>query len=134
MISLAEHFSLVKEGVLHPVNYKTITQYQQNDKPLIESAKSYKDYLIKHCHGKDKKYSLVYRKNKKCDSQITRKQVIEWYHNAICHPGETRPELSIAQHFSWRHLRKTIHAVCSKCKAYQFLKRNRKQCGKFPPK
>ena len=28
-------FSLEKEDVLHPVNYKTIMQNQQNDKPLI---------------------------------------------------------------------------------------------------
>ena len=30
MSSLAEHFSLEKEDVLHPVNYKTIMRYQQN--------------------------------------------------------------------------------------------------------
>ena len=36
MSSSAEHFSLEKEDVLHPVNYKTIMQYQQKDKPLIE--------------------------------------------------------------------------------------------------
>ena len=35
MSSLAEHLSLEKEDVLHPVNYKTIMQYQQNNKPLI---------------------------------------------------------------------------------------------------
>ena len=27
-----------------------------------------------------------------------------------------------------------IHEVCSKCKACQFLKRNKKQYGKLPPK
>ena len=36
--SLAEHLSLEKEDVLHPVNYKTIMQYQQNNKPLVETA------------------------------------------------------------------------------------------------
>ena len=39
-------------------------QYQQNDKPLTETAKSNKNYSIKHFHGVDKKYSLVYRKHK----------------------------------------------------------------------
>ena len=48
MSSLAEHFSLEKENVLHPVNYKTIMRYQQNDRPLIETAKFKKDYLITH--------------------------------------------------------------------------------------
>ena len=35
--SLAEHLSLKNEDVLHPVNYKTIMQYQQNNNPLIET-------------------------------------------------------------------------------------------------
>ena len=35
MSLLVKHFSLEKEDVLHPVNYKTIMQYQQNNKPLI---------------------------------------------------------------------------------------------------
>ena len=32
------------------------------------------------------------------------------------------------------NLRKTIYEVCSKCIAWQFLKQNKNQCGKFPPK
>ena len=58
MSSLAEHFSLEKKDVLHPVNYKTIMQYQQNNKPLIETAKLNKDYSIKLFYGAAKKYSL----------------------------------------------------------------------------
>ena len=59
MSSLAEYFLLDIEDVLHPVNYKTIMQYQQNDKNLIETAKLNKDYSIKHFHEADKKYSLI---------------------------------------------------------------------------
>ena len=62
------------------------------------------------------------------------KLVVEWYHNALCHPGETRTELSISQHFYWKNLRKTVHEICTKCKTCQFLKRNKKQYGKLPPK
>ena len=49
--SLAEHFSLEKKDVLNPINYKSIMQYQQNDKSLIETAKSNKDYSIKFFIG-----------------------------------------------------------------------------------
>ena len=59
MSSLPEYFSLEKEDVLHPPSYKTIMRYQQNDKPLIESAKLNKDNSIKHFHGKDKKNFLI---------------------------------------------------------------------------
>ena len=43
------------------------------------------------------------------------------------------PELSIARHFYWKILRQTIHDVCSYCKAYQFLKKIKKQYRKLPP-
>ena len=62
------------------------------------------------------------------------KLVVEWYDNVLCHPGETCTELSIAQHFYWKNLRKTVHEVCSKCKACQSLKRSKKQYGKLLPK
>ena len=56
-------------------------------------------------------------------------QVVEWYHNAFYHPGETHIELSISQHFYWQNIRKIEHEICTKCKTCQFLKRKKK-----PPK
>ena len=44
MLSLTEHFTLEKEDILHPLNNKTIIQYQQNNKLLIETYKLNKDY------------------------------------------------------------------------------------------
>ena len=38
--------------------------YQQNNKYLIETTKLNKDYSTKHFGGTDKKYSLIYRKQK----------------------------------------------------------------------
>ena len=62
------------------------------------------------------------------------KTLIEWYHNALCHPGETRTELTIGQHFYWKGLQKSVHDICSKCHTCQFLKRNKKNYGKLPAK
>ena len=64
MSSFAKHFFLEKENVLHPVNYKYIMQYQQSVKPLLETVKLNKDYLINHFYGAHKKYSLICRKHK----------------------------------------------------------------------
>ena len=36
--SLVEHFSLEKEDGPHPVNFKSISQYQQDNKSLIENT------------------------------------------------------------------------------------------------
>ena len=93
MSSLAENFSLEKEDILHPVNYKTIMQYQQNNKPLIETTKLKKDYSIKFFHGADKKDSLICTTHKIVIPKLLEKQVVEWYHNALCHSGETHTEL-----------------------------------------
>ena len=106
MSSLADHFSLEKEDVPHPVNYKTITRYQQKDKPLIETAKLKNDYSIKHFSWADKKYSLIYKKHKIVIPKLLEKQVVEWYCYALCHPGEIRTELSIAQYFYCNNLHK----------------------------
>ena len=64
MSSLAKHFSLEKENILHPIKQKTIMQYQQNNKPLIETAKSNKFYSIKRFHGADKKIPLFVESTK----------------------------------------------------------------------
>ena len=63
--SLGEQFSLEKEGISHPVDYNSIMQYQQNIKPLFETAKSNKDYSIKYFHVPGKKSSFICRQN--CD-------------------------------------------------------------------
>ena len=99
MSSLAEQFSFKREDDLHQVNYKTVMQNQQNNKPLIKSAELNKNYSIKHFHRADKIYSLICRKHKIVIPKLLKKQVVEWYHNALCHPGEILIELSIAQHF-----------------------------------
>ena len=82
-------------------------QYQQNNKPLIETAKLNINCSMKHFHGADKKYSLIYRKHEIVIPRLLKNQVVEWYYNALYHPGETCTELSIAQCFYWRNLRKT---------------------------
>ena len=32
----------------------------------------------------------------------------------------------------WKNLHQIVHEICTKCKTCQFLKRNKKQYGKFP--
>ena len=131
---MVNYYGLDDEDISHHTNYKTIMQYQQKDQELVKIAQSNKDYSVQYFHGADKKYSLIYRNRKIVIPKQLEKQVVEWYHNALCHPGETRTELSISQHFYWKNLRKTVHEVCTKCKACQFLKRNKKLYGKLPPK
>ena len=105
-------------------------QYQIKDEEVIKIAPNNKDNSIQNFHGADK----INKNHKTTTPKQLEKQVVECYHIALCHPEETRTELSISQHFYWKNLCKTAHEICTKCKTYQFLKRNKKQCGKYPPK
>ena len=49
-------------------------------------------------------------------------------------PRETHTELSISSLLFWMNLRKIVHEICTTCKTCQFLKRNKKQYRKLPPK
>ena len=67
------------------------------------------------------------------------KMLIEWYHNVLCHPSETRTELTFGQHFYWKGVQKSairaqksVHNICSKCHTCQFRKRNKRNYGKLP--
>ena len=62
------------------------------------------------------------------------KTLVEWYHNLLCHPGETGTILTIGQHFHWKGLQKSVHDVCSKYHTYQFRKCNKRNYGKLPNK
>ena len=109
--------------------------HQLKDKSLMKLINNkVKHYSNKEFHGAGKNYSLICYKDKIVIPKDLQKRVVEWYHHTLCHPGETHTELSIAQHFYWKGLRNTVHDVCTKCDACQFLKRGKKKYGKLPPK
>ena len=59
----------------------------------------------------------------------------EWYHNVLCHPGETRTLLNIVQHFNLKGLWNAVHDICFKCHTCQFLLKHCKRTyGKLPAK
>ena len=61
-------------------------------------------------------------------------RTVQWYHDILCHPGRTRTEETIKQHFYWKNLRKDVEQVCSTCKICQFNKRQKKKYGHLPEK
>ena len=110
-------------------------RFQQKDKSLIEIAKEKpKDYSIKQFHGAGKKYSLICRRGKIVIPKQIQKTLVEWYHSVLSHPGETRTELNIGQHFYWKDLQKSVYDICSKCHTCQFLKCGKVNYTKLPAK
>ena len=52
----------------------------------------------------------------------------------LCHPGKTRTEETIRQHFHWKGLRTEVHKQCKNCSSCQLTKRVTQKYGHLPVK
>ena len=52
----------------------------------------------------------------------------------LCHPGETRTEETIRQHFAWKGLKVHVHERCKTCHICQLTKKSQMKYGKLPIK
>lgn len=119
----------------YPLSYERISLEQQRDDAL-------KDYIDKHSeayrtekfrHG-DKSYDLYTKDGKIVVPKALQKKAVEFYHSLLMHPGETRTELTLSQHYTWKGMRKTVQQVCKKCTTCQLTKPRLRKLGKLPPK
>ena len=119
----------------YPLSYHRIHLEQQRDDVL-------KDYIDKHSdayrteafkHG-DQSYDLFTKDGKIVVPRVLQKKGVEFYHRLLMHPGETRTELTMAQHFTWKGMRKTVEQVCKNCTSCQLTKPRLRKLGHLPPK
>jgi hypothetical protein len=82
----------------------------------------------------DVNYTLVTKEGKIVLPKALQKKGITWYHQEHMHPGETRMELTMGQHYTWKGMRTTIQAVCSKCASCQLMKAKHRKLGHLPEK
>ena len=119
-----------------PLSYKQLRHEQQGDKDLkkklLENPDQYSQQEYKHS---DKSYLLICKDNKIVVPKKLQRKATEWYHTHLLHPGETRMELTMGQHFGWTNMRKTVQQVCRRaCTTCQKLKARNKKYGMLPPK
>ena len=120
---------------LMPVNYKVIDHHQQHDSSLLKKIKSSdSNFHLKTFHGGGTSRELICYKNAIAIPITLQKKVVEWYHTTLCHPGETRTEQTIRQHFWWNNMRNDVHKICSSCPTCQKTKRTYKNYGHLPEK
>jgi hypothetical protein len=117
-----------------PVKYRTIAKAQKKDEVLLQKLLSHDDYREIPFRGGDKTHDLICKNGKIFVPQTLQRRLVHWYHKMLCHPGETRTELTIRQHFDWKGLRKTVHDICHKCESCQKRKVSNQKYGKLPPK
>ena len=117
-----------------PIRYRDIAKAQSKDKRLqtkLLTLDSYSEYTFR---GGDKSHQLICRHGKIAVPTKLQSRLVNWYHEMLCHPGETRTEQTIRQHFDWKGLRTTVHTICSKCPTCQKAKVSNQKHGKLPAK
>ena len=118
----------------YPLTYEKIRDAQQADRQLQKRYLNSPLYTKDTFTQEDKSYELVMREKRIVLPAKLGKKATEWYHGLLMHPGETRTELTMAQHYYWRDMRKTVKRVCSRCLACQLNKPKKAKKGKVPPK
>ena len=117
----------------YPLSYAEIT-YEQGKDSDIQKVRIQKPerYVTEQRMFAGKAFQLVTREDKTVLPKSLTKRAVEWYHTQLCHPGETRTELTMGQHYCWKGMRNTVKQVCSKCKSCQLNKKHQLKYGKIP--
>ena len=117
-----------------PMSYATLQEQQRKDKDVQKELKDNKQYKNKvFAHG-NKEFNLVTKDDKIVVPKTLQKPITDWYHTMLLHPGETRMELTIGQHYYWKNMRTTIKHACGKCPVCQLTKPKTIKYGKLPEK
>jgi len=120
---------------IFPLTFKLISEHQNLDKPLLQKIREKAPhYAINIYHGGGKTRELVTYKGKIFIPHTIQRRCVEWYHVNLCHPGETRTEQTIRQHFYWPTIRQDVEHICRKCPTCQFTKKKTIKYGHLPPK
>lgn len=118
-----------------PLTYKNISIQQNSDESLLQKIRDKAPhYKINIYRGGGKARELITFKNKIVIPQSLQRRCVEWYHVNLCHPGETRTEHTIRQHFHWTNLRKDIETICRTCPTCQLTKKKTIKYGHLPAK
>ena len=84
-------------STVFPVSFQLILKHQQEDKELVELAKTNSNYILKNFRGGGRSLSLICVKDKIVIPKTLQHKIVQWYHTNLCHPGETRTEATIRQ-------------------------------------
>ena len=84
---------------VYPIRYHEISKAQKTDTRLNQKLVSHKDYTLDTFYGGDQNHRLIFRNRKIWLPAELQNKTIDWYHEMLCHPGETCTEHTLRQHF-----------------------------------
>jgi hypothetical protein len=109
----------------YPLTYESIGKAQSSDKDILkELQKDKPKYELLPFHAAGKMRELVCHNEKIVIPKAKHKQVVEWYHHYLGHPGINRTEEKISQHLWWPTMRDYITNSVNSCAICQ---QNKKQ-------
>ena len=117
----------------YPLDYNLLYAEQRKEITLMAKIGT-PGFALKALHGGGKRTDLVCHNDRIVVPTSLRRRLVNWYHNQLCHPGETRTEQTIRQHFTWPKLTKEVSNICSACHTCQLTKKHTKKYGKLPAK
>jgi len=119
---------------LYPLSFAHLGKAQQADNDLLEDLRTNPTYALRSFRGGDTIIKLICKNGKIVVPKSLQVRIVEWYHTVLCHPGMTRTEESIRQHFTWQNLQRDVREYCQKCHTCQITKRDTKNYGHLPEK
>ena len=86
-----------------PLSYAGIQSKQETD-AYIQKRLNDRDtpYAKQEFPFGDKKFNLVTKQDKIVLPTSLQTKAVKYYHTTLCHPGETRMELTMGQHYTWK--------------------------------
>ena len=119
-----------------PLTYQAIEQHQKGYAALLAKLETpgsgYRKEVRRHSFNF---YEIIVDVNGKIVVPPPLQRLgAEWYHTTLCHPGMTRLEATLRQHYTWHGLRKTVETVCKTCSVCHRLKKRTSKYGLLPPK
>jgi hypothetical protein len=120
-----------------PLSYKQLANAQGKDRKIQASLKTKagkEKFMMKTFRHSDKSYELVTKDDKIVIPKSLQRKATEWYRTHLLHPGETRLELTLKQHFTFIGLKPMCVKVCKACQVHRTLKKSNKNYGELPPK
>ena len=134
--AMAEIFAVqeLEQAPDYPLTFENIHEQQQQDDELLKRFVDRPSYKRESFQQGDKAFELIVREGRIVLPKSLQVPAVQWYHALLMHPGETRTELTLAQHFYWKGMRATVHDVCSRCETCQLTKDKHQKFGHLPEK
>jgi Integrase zinc binding domain len=137
-LATAELFGQTKDDLpatIYPLNYSVLQREQQQDKHLCRLLqKPTNQFRFNTFRGGGTSRTLICHNEKIVVPDTLQKRIVQWYHETLCHPGMTRTEQTIRQHFWWKTLREDVQKQCAACDICQRTKVQHVKYGKLPEK